>query len=193
MGLGLCGTCLRVGQSGGGRGGIVKDRVERRRTSSNRQDPDGGVAIVGSAWPNQRRYLVGIREARFAPIAQLLDLEVEMSQMLVVQRLRSLRQGDLLLGELLGACVTIPYRLAQLALSRVVLMAAIRPYPALDLIVALLDRLDAVVIRAVFVGDLVLNEANLFGEIGHAVEELLEDDGGVLRLDGRRHLLYEVY
>ncbi|KAK5624803.1 hypothetical protein RRF57_000519 [Xylaria bambusicola] len=72
-------------------------------------------------------------------------------------------------------------------------MATIRSYPALDLIVAFFDRLDAIVVGAIFVGNLVLNEANLFGEVSHAVDELLEDDGRVLSLDGRRHLLHEVY
>jgi hypothetical protein len=112
---------------------------------------------------------------------------------LVEEGLRFQGQGDLFVGELLGAHIIVPYYLTQLRLTGVVLMASIRTDPALYLIVRLFYRLDAFMVRAIFIGDLVLDETDLLGQVGSAVDEFFEYDGGILGLDRGRHLLYEVY
>lgn len=72
-------------------------------------------------------------------------------------------------------------------------MAPVEANPALDLDVVLFNGLDAFVEGAVSVCDLILHEADLFGEVLGAVNPVVEDHGGILRLDRRRHLLDEVY
>lgn len=106
--------------------------------------------------------------------------------MLVHDDLQLLRQGDLLRGELIGTDEVVAHLRSHALLARVRLVTAVRPDPFLYLSIAVLNQLYAVAILPVPVGNLILQEANLFWKILNAVEPVVEDDGRVESL-GRRH------
>ncbi|KAI6759158.1 hypothetical protein HG531_013919 [Fusarium graminearum] len=76
-------------------------------------------------------------------------------------------------------------------LLRVWLVASVGLDPFLNLAVAILDYTHAFVILAVFVGNLVLDELNLFGEVLDSIDPIFEDYAGIEGL-GLRHPLDEV-
>ena len=116
-----------------------------------------------------------------------------MAQVLVVKRLHLVGQCDLFVGELIGTNVVLPNNLPPLGLAGIRMMTSMGTNPFLDLVIILLDGLNAFVVGAILVGDLVLHKANLLGEILGTMYPVVEDIDGVLGLGGGRHLLDEVY
>jgi hypothetical protein len=92
---------------------------------------------------------------------------------------------------LIGSCIVLADLGAKEFLLRVGLMAPVRLDPFLYLPVAVLDDADAFIVLAVLVGDLLLDETNLFGEVLDTIDPVVEDQAGIEGL-GLRHPLDEV-
>lgn len=81
---------------------------------------------------------------------------------------------NFLLGKTIGFGIVFADLGAQQVLSRVRFMAAIGFDPFLNLGIAVFDHPDTLVVLPVFVGDFVLHEANLLGEVLNAVDPIIE-------------------
>lgn len=147
--------------------------------------------MVRSAGSKQRGYFVGIGKARFGPVVEELDLRIQTSKVLVHYELHLLVQCDLLLRQLIGSRIVLADLGAKEFLLRVGLMAPVRLDPFLYLPVAVLDNANALIVLAVLVGDLLLDETNLLGEVLDTIDPVVEDQAGVEGL-GLRHPLDEV-
>ena len=148
--------------------------------------------MVCRARSQRGRYLVGILKTWFGAPNEKLDLPIEVLEVFVVYALELLSQVDLLGSELVGFCEIGADRLTQLIFSWIRVMAAVSSDPALDLQIAVLDGLDAIVIYPVLVEDFVLDEAQLLRQVLGAVSPVLENGGGVLDLCRGRHPLDKV-
>lgn len=111
--------------------------------------------------------------------------------MLVHYDLQLLHQGYLVLRELIGLCKVLPNLCAQQLLFRVRLVATIGLDPFLYLAVAILNHANTFSVLAVFVGDFLLDETDLLGEVLDAVDPVVQDQTRVEGL-GLRHPLDEV-
>jgi hypothetical protein len=125
--------------------------------------------VVCSARAQERGDFVGVGEAWFGSVIEQFNLNIEGTKVLIHGELHLLGQGDLVLGKLVGFGVAIADLCAEGVLLRVRLMAAIRLDPFLNFGISVLDKPDALVVLAVFVGDFILDEADLLGEILDAV------------------------
>lgn len=143
--------------------------------------------VVRRARSEEGRAFVGVCEAGFVALVQEFDVLVEVSQMLVHVELQLLRQDDLLVSQPVRSGIVLQDLASQVFLARVDVKAAVGLDVFLNLPISVLDELDALMVLSVLVGDLVLEEADFFGQILHAVEPVIEDYGRVERLD-RRHL-----
>ena len=135
--------------------------------------------MVCSTGSQKRGNFVRVSEAGLGSIVEELDLDVESAKMLVHSQLHLLGQGDLVLGEQVGFGVAVADLGAECVLLGVRLVAAVGFDPFLNLAISIFDEADAFIVLAIFVGDLVLNEANLLGQILNAVDPVVEDDARI--------------
>jgi hypothetical protein len=110
---------------------------------------------------------------------------------LVHQELHLLVQNNLFLRQLVCPSIILANLSSKKLLFRVRLVASVGLDPFLNLSVTILDYAHTLVVLAVFVGNLVLNKVNLFGEILDSIDPIFEDYAGIEGL-GLRHPLDEV-
>jgi hypothetical protein len=148
--------------------------------------------VVGGTGTQQGGNFVGLGEARLGAVVEELDLNVEVSQMLIHGLLQLLGQENFVLGKLVGTIIVVKDLGSELILFGVGLMAAVGLDPFLDLAISILYEADAIVVLSVFVGNLLVDEANLLREVLDAIDPVIEDQAGVEGLS-LRHPLDEIY
>ncbi|KAJ3527050.1 hypothetical protein NM208_g10899 [Fusarium decemcellulare] len=111
--------------------------------------------------------------------------------MLIQVQLHLLAQGDLLLRQLVGSGIVFADLRAKEILLGIWLMATVCLYPLLYLSIAILDYTYAFIELSVLVGDLLLDEADLLGEVLDTIDPVVEDQAWIEGL-GLRHPLDEV-
>lgn len=118
---------LRVASSGSRRGRICRDGVGRCDVGRRHSQASEArvVVVVGGAGSDGGGKFVGVSETGLASIAQLLDLHVEMSKMLIHKNLSLMRQSDLLLSKLVSLRIVVTDGVSQGLLAREGCMAAI--------------------------------------------------------------------
>ena len=134
-----------------------------------------GAGNVGGAVANEGGELVGVGEAGVAAVVENLDLLVEGAEMLVKGVLELSGELEFFLGQLLGELKVLEDGGAVFFLLWVRLEAAVGFDEFLDALVVFLDLLHQLVVLSVLLGDLVLHEADLLGEVLGVVNPFVED------------------
>ena len=180
---GAVGAIDAVGEAvqGCGYGVCAVDRAEDGR----------GARDVRGAIADKRGELVWVEEARVTAVVEDLDLLVEGAEVLVEGMLELAGEFEFLFGQLLGELKVLADGGAPFFLLGVGLEAAVGFDEFLDALVVLFDFLDQLVVLPVLLGDLVLHEADLLGQVLGVVNPFVEDYGWV-KLGGWRHLPDEV-
>ncbi len=182
--LSVCCPDLRaICRAAWGRGGGIR--------GIHASEDGGSVRGVRGARSHEGGKLVGVGEAGLAAVVEHLDLHVELAGVLVHDLLQLLGQSQLLIGQLLGQGEVVSDGRPVFLLLGVGMVAAVGLDPLLYAGIPIVDLAHQLVILAVLVCYLVLQEAQLLGQVLGPADPLVEDQRGIERLD-RRHLPDEV-